>query len=68
MILSGTGIFKDILEKNIDLDESFNSELMKGNTLTNPHSALFARADTDITHDCKVNHIQYLTIFINTDY
>ena len=56
MILSGTGTYKDILEKNVDFDKSFNSELMEENTLTNPHSALFARSD--ITHDCKVNHIQ----------
>ena len=63
MLLSGTSIYKDILEKNVDLDKSFNSELMEENTLTNPHSALFARAD--ITHDCKVNHLHYLTTFIN---
>ena len=55
--LSGNDIYNDILRNNIDLETSFNTELMVENTIANPNSALLAR--NYIIKDCKVDQIQY---------
>ena len=54
--LRGTGIFKAILENNVDLEKSFNSDLMIENTIAYPNSAIFYASDF-VMHDCKVEII-----------
>ena len=51
-ILNGTGIYKDILENNVDFDKSFNSDLMFNNTLTDHNSALLV--GEEFIQNCKV--------------
>ena len=52
-ILRGPGIYKDILENNVDLERSFNSDLMVENTIADPKSALYYDSDI-VIQDCKV--------------
>ena len=59
-ILSGNGIYSDVLKNNVDLDKSFNSKSMVQNTLTDPNSALFAVAGS--IQECKVNHLLCISL------
>ena len=54
--LGGTGIYKAILENNVDLEKSFNSDLVKENTIANPNSALYYDSSF-VMQDCKVKVI-----------
>ena len=53
-ILRGTGIYKAILENNVDMEKSFNSHLMVENTISDPRSALFYN-DAGMIQECRVN-------------
>ena len=66
-ILRGTGIYKDVLENNVDLERSFSSDLMVENTIADPKSALYFDSDF-VIQDCKVKinllfHHHILIIF-----
>ena len=58
--MNGTGLYKDILENNVDFDKSFNSDLMLDNTLTDHNSALFTVAGS--IQECKVNHLLCISL------
>ena len=60
--LSGNDIYNDILRNNIDLETSFNTELMVENTIADPNSALLTR--DYFIKDCKVYHMQYFITVI----
>ena len=64
IMLNGTSLYQDISKNNFDFSKNNidNSELMVKNTLKDPKSALFAKAD--FIQDCKVNYIQYFITFI----
>ena len=60
--MNGTGLYKDILENNVDFDKSFNSDLMLDNTLTDHNSALFG--GDEFLQNCKVNQLHSILHYI----
>ena len=61
-ILGGTGIYKAILKNNVDIEKSFNSDLMIEKTIAGPNSALFYASDFAM-QDCKVKVIPYVFLY-----